>query len=139
MAEGTAEFSLQVIASNRVFYSDKAQQLIVECGNGKVGLLAHHEAVILATVPGELSIQKRDGKWIHVVAGNGSLVFANNRCTVLVDTCETQEELDRRRAQEALERAQERMRQKQSIREYNLTQAAMARALSRLKFKDKYN
>ena len=40
---------------------------------------------------------------------------------------------DRIRAQEALERAKERLRQKQSISEYYSTRAAMARALVRLK------
>ena len=54
-------------------------------------------------------------------------------------TCSiTQEELDARRAKESLERAKERMRQKQSIREYYMSQASMARALARLQFKDKH-
>ena len=44
----------------------------------------------------------------------------------------------RRRAKEALERAQERLRQKQSIQEYHMTQAAMARALTRLKETEKF-
>ena len=42
------------------------------------------------------------------------------------------------RAKEALERAQERLRQKQSIQEYHMTQAAMARALTRLKETEKF-
>ena len=37
------------------------------------------------------------------------------------------------RARQALERAQEQLRQKQSIREYYMSKASMARALSRLK------
>lgn len=41
------------------------------------------------------------------------MIFSNNQAEVLVDTCETQEELDARRAKESLERAKERMRQKQ--------------------------
>ena len=51
---------------------------------------------------------------------------------------ETQEELDARRAKESLERAKERMRQKQSIHEYYMSQASMARALARLYLKDKH-
>ena len=39
----------------------------------------------------------------------------------------------RRRAKEALERAQERLRQKQSIQEYYHTKASLARAMNRLK------
>ena len=41
-------------------------------------------------------------------------------------------------AKKSLERAKERMRQKQSIREYYMSQASMARALARLQFKDKH-
>ena len=48
------------------------------------------------------------------------------------------EEIDRIRAQEALERAKERLRQKQSISEYYSTRAAMARALVRLKETEKF-
>lgn len=130
-------FFLRVIASNKVFYRDRAISLTVQALDGEQQFLAHHDQIIMAVEPGELKIVTRDGETISVVAGFGSLVFANNRATVLVDTCETAEELDERRAKEALEKAEERMRQKQSVEEYRLTQAAMARALSRLKFKGK--
>ena len=53
--------------------------------------------------------------------------------TLLADTVERPEEIDIKRAKEAKERAEERMRQKQSIREYYQTQEALNRALSRLK------
>ncbi len=137
MAEQQTTFFLRVIASDKVFYAKKAKQLIVNTKNGRIGFLPHHAQMILAVDPGELEIQTAEDEWIRVVAGYGSMVFANNRATVLVETCETPDEVDLRRAEEALERAQERLRQKQSLQEYHLTQAAMARALSRLKFKDK--
>lgn len=137
MAEKHEGFYLRVIAADKNFYEDYAKQLIVNTTDGEQGFLRHHAQIILAIEPGELDIQKMDGTWIQVVSGYGSMVFANNRATVLVDTCETQEELDQRRAREALERAEERLRQKQSIVEYKLSQAAMARALSRLRFKGK--
>ena len=38
-----------------------------------------------------------------------------------------------KRAEEAKERAEEQLRQKQSIQEYYLSQASMARAMTRLK------
>ncbi|SEA17492.1 F-type H+-transporting ATPase subunit epsilon [Lachnospiraceae bacterium NK3A20] len=133
----TNAFYLRVIATDKTFYKGYAKDLIIQTLDGELSFLAHHEECIVALSPGELDIQKDDGSWIHVVAGYGSMTFANNRAVVLVDTCETEEELDARRAEEALERARERLRQKQSLREYRMTQAAMARALSRLKFKGK--
>ena len=51
-----------------------------------------------------------------------------------VDTLETKEEMDIRRAEEAKERAEEELRQKQSYMEYKKSQAALARALGRLEF-----
>ena len=43
------------------------------------------------------------------------------------------EEIDVRRAEEAKQRAEERLRQKQSIHEYYHSRAALARAMARLK------
>jgi F-type H+-transporting ATPase subunit epsilon len=50
---------------------------------------------------------------------------------------ERPEDIDVNRAKEALEIAKERMRQRNSIAEYKMSQAAMARALSRLKASQK--
>ena len=57
----------------------------------------------------------------------------NNRVSVLVNTAERPEDIDVKRAEEAKERAEERLRQKQSIQEYHLSQASLARAMARLK------
>ena len=59
--------------------------------------------------------------------------MVNNRATVIVDTCEYPEEIDLRRAEEAKERAEEQLRQKQSIAEYHISKASLARAMTRLK------
>ena len=47
-------------------------------------------------------------------------------------------EIDAERAKRAMERAQERLRQKQSLQEYHLSQAALSRAMSRLSMSSKY-
>lgn len=137
MAEVKSTFFLRVIAAEKVFFSGLARNLIIQTVDGQLSFLAHHQEMMAALNPGELQIQDEEGNWISAIAGFGSMVFANNRATVLVETCEKPEEIDKKRAEEALERAKERMRQKQSQREYHMTQAAMARALSRLSLKDK--
>ena len=62
----------------------------------------------------------------------------NNRVKMLVDTAELPEDIDLRRAQEAKERAEEQLRQKQSIVEHSHSEASLARALTRLRIKEKY-
>ena len=114
-----AAFWLKVIASDHVFYNGNCESLVVPAHDGEVGILPHREAMILAIQEGELRFR---------VPGENQY-----RETVVVDTAERPEDIDEVRARQALERAQEQLRQKQSIREYYMSKASMARALSRLK------
>ena len=65
--------------------------------------------------------------------GMGFVEIVNNRVTLLVETAEHPEEIDIARAREAKERAEEQLRQKQSIQEYYHTQASLSRAMARLR------
>ena len=112
-------FWLKVIASDHVFYNGNCESLVVPAHDGEVGILPHREAMILAIQEGELRFR---------VPGENQY-----REAVVVDTAERPEDIDEVRARQALERAQEQLRQKQSIREYYMSKASMARALSRLK------
>ena len=96
-------FGLKIIASDRVFYEGMARMEIEE------------------------------GNWVEVALGRGFAEVVNNRVTLLVDTAEKPEEIDIRHAQEQKERAEERIRQKQSIQEYYHSQASLARAMNRLR------
>ena len=134
-----SKFYLKVISSNRIFYEGFCTCLIIPSVDGEKAIMAHHEEVIVAVDNGEMRMQKEEGgEWSYAVLGKGFCMVANNRVTVLADTVERPEEVDANRAKEALERAQERLRQKQSIQEYHMTQAAMARALTRLKVTEKF-
>jgi len=116
-----SKFYLKVISSNRIFYEGFCTCLIIPSVDGEKAIMAHHEEVIVAVDNGEMRMQKEEGgEWSYAVLGKGFCMVANNR------------------VKEALERAQERLRQKQSIQEYHMTQAAMARALTRLKETEKF-
>ena len=134
-----SKFYLKVISSIRIFYEGFCTCLIIPSVDGEKAIMAHHEEVIVAVDNGEMRMQKEEGgEWSYEVVGKGFCMVANNRVTVLADTVERPEEVDANRPKEALERAQERLRQKQSIQEYHMTQAAMARALTRLKETEKF-
>ena len=134
-----SKFYVKIISSNRIFYEGFCHCLIIPAVDGEQAIMAHHEETIIAVQNGEMRMQKEEGgEWFYAVLGKGFCMAANNRVTVLADTVERPEEVDVNRAKEALERAQERLRQKQSIQEYHTTQAAMARALTRLKETEKF-
>lgn len=127
-------FWLKIVASDHTFYNGNCETLVVPAHDGEMGILPHHETMILAVQEGELRFRvSGETQWREAIVGRGIVQVANNRVTMLVDTAERPEDIDEVRAREALERAEEQLRQKQSLREFKMTQASMARALSRLK------
>jgi F-type H+-transporting ATPase subunit epsilon len=134
-----SEFYLKVIASDKTFFSGHAECLIVPALDGQYAILAHHENVVVAVRPGEAYCKRTDGTWVEVIVGSGFVQCSNNRTTLLVESAERPEDIDEVRAREAMEQAQEELRQKQSIQEYRISQAALARAVSRLKGKNQNN
>ena len=129
-----SSFSLRIIASDHVFYDGSCEILTVPAHDGPASILAHHEAMMMATQEGEVRFRPAGStEWQEAVVGIGIVQVVNNRALMVVDSAERPEEIDVRRAQEALERAEEQMRQKQSLQEFKMSQASMARALSRLK------
>ena len=130
----TNTFYLKVIAANRVFYSGRCRSIIVPEFDGQKGILAHHEDMVIAVDEGEMRFQPEGSdNWEYAVVGMGFVEIVNNRVTLLVETAEHPEEIDIARAREAKERAEEQLRQKQSIQEYYHSRASLARAMTRLK------
>lgn len=130
-------FFLDVLASDRKFFRGKVSALVIPCEDGEKEILAHHEDMLIAVTSGEMRAQLEDGQWTRAICGPGFAQVVNNRVTLLVETALLPEEVDIQRAKRAKEEAQEQLRQKQSIQEYNASQAALARALSRLKYGEK--
>ncbi len=132
-------FKLKVIASNKIFFDGDVQSLVVpHVDGGLEGFLAHHENCIFPIDFGEMKIVYSEGKTINAFVGNGFLEFLNNEATLLCISAELPQEIDERRANEAKERAQEELRQRNSILEYHHSQANLARAMERLKVKNKH-
>ncbi|MBR1478719.1 MAG: ATP synthase F1 subunit epsilon [Lachnospiraceae bacterium] len=129
-----ATFSLKVLAADKKFYTGRCNALIVPALDGELEIMSHHEDMVIATKEGTMRFKESDdSEWRYAVVGLGFVHIANNRVTYLVDTAERPEDIDRVRAERAKERAEEQMRQKQSIAEYHVSQASLARAMVRLK------
>ena len=126
-------FGLKIIASDKVFYEGRCRNLIIPAPDGEVGLLPHHENMVIAIEVGIARMEVEAGVWNEIAVGTGFAEIVNNRVTLLVDTAERPEDIDVRRAQEQKERAEEQMRQKRSIQQYYHTQASLARAMNRLR------
>ena len=127
-------FYLKVISANRIFFSVRCESIVVPEFDGEKEILAHHENMVIAINRGDMRFKPEgENEWQEAVVGMGLVEIMNNRVTLLVETAERPEEIDIARAQEAKERAEEQMRQKQSIHEYYHSRASLARAMARIK------
>ena len=126
-------FGLKIIASDRVFYEGRCRKLVIPAPDGEKGILPNHENMVIAVKIGMARMEIEEGNWVEVALGRGFAEVVNNRVTLLVETAEHPEEIDIARAREAKERAEEQLRQKQSIQEYYHSRASLARAMTRLK------
>lgn len=130
-------FQVNILAADRPFYEGPCESLVVPTNTGLFGVLAHHSNVICAVVPGTLTY-KLPGQPARIAAvSEGLIKIENNRVLILVDTAERPEDIDANRAKRAADEAKEAMLQKRSIQEYHSAQAHLARAISRLRVKDR--
>lgn len=90
-----------------------------------------HESVVIAVVPGEIRINTGK-KWVLCSVTEGFVEVRPEDTIMFTQAAEWPEEIDVKRAERARERAEERLRQRQSAEEYRRSKIALARAMARL-------
>ena len=128
-----ATFPVQFLAADRPFYEGECVSLVLPTITGMYGIMAHHRNMITAIIPGMMRYQLPGEPEQMAAVSAGLVKVENGEVLILVDSAERPEEIDRARAEAARERAEERLRQKLSMRDYYNSKAALARALARLK------
>ncbi len=131
-------FRLDVLEAERVFFKGECVSLVIPKDDGLYGIQANHHNTIVPVKPGVMKITTPDGTEIEAAVSSGIVKVENNWVLVLVETAELPEEIDVNRARRAEAAAKEAILQKRSIREFNEAQAHLARAVSRLRVKDRY-
>jgi len=125
-------FQLNILAPDKAFFSGEAEQIVFDTPKGRIGLMADHMAMLASVAEGLLEICV-DGKWQTAAVGQGFAEVGSGVADLFVDTVEWAEDIDIVRARQALERASERMGSDISHTEFLRSQAAMSRALARLR------
>lgn len=131
-------FKLDIIASDHVFFSGECDELVFPGLDGSFGILPNHQPMITCLSAGELKYRIGD-QWFEAAVSDGFVEIMPKFVNILADTVEKPEDIDIKRAEAAKQRAEERLRQKQSIQQYYHTQAALNRAMNRLKLSSHRN
>lgn len=125
-------FSLEILTPDRQFFAGKVESMVLPIIDGEYGVQPGHEPVVTIVAPGTLRYLV-DGQWHLAAVTSGIAEIMPEYTVLLLSAAEHPEEIDRSRADAAKSRAEERLRQKTSIQEHLNSQAALSRAIARIK------
>ena len=128
-------FHLRILAPERTFYDGACASLTVPTIDGMYGVMAQHEDVVIAIVPGKLTLRDADGVEQIAAVSEGVLKMEHGEALVLGDSIERPEEIDLHRAEEMAAEARAELKAKRSAQEQAIANARIARAISRIHVK----
>lgn len=99
-------FQLDIVTPEKTIFSDTVEDVYLPGSEGEMGILTMHAALVAPLKPGELRYQK-DGKVEELAVGEGFVEVADNKVAVLIDLAIGEEDINERKAEEAIKRAQE--------------------------------
>lgn len=132
-----SKFMLNITASDGEFYQGDCDSLTLPTSDGVYGVQAGHSPVLVALHMGMLHFANGEQS-CDVLVGDGIAEVTPSYVMVLADSAERPEDIDKNRAEAARIRAEERLRHKQSMREYYQSKIALNRAMQRLQAAAKY-
>lgn len=104
-----ATFHLSIVTPEETVFDETVTSIVVPGAKGYLGVMAHHAPLISPLIPGKLTIILPNDEEVVMAVSGGFIEVANNRATILADAAEMADEIDKKRALEALERAKKRL------------------------------
>jgi F-type H+-transporting ATPase subunit epsilon len=130
---------LIVVTPERQLLREKVVEVTIPGLDGELGVLPGHAPLITELGIGELHYQpEAGGKPVSLAIVQGFAEVLPDRVTVLAETAERAAEIDLKRAESALERAQKRIAQPDSNIDWSRAAVALQRALIRIQVARKY-
>jgi F-type H+-transporting ATPase subunit epsilon len=127
-----ATIRLEVVTPERTVLEDDADIVIARGAEGDLGILHGHEPLITPLATGEL-MYRADGEEHHLAVSGGFLEVRPDKVVVLADVAERSDEIDRQRAEEARERAEQRLSESRGTELEAQAAAELQKALLRLR------
>ncbi len=129
------EINIEIITPSKTAFLGKVKSISLPGTLGNFQVLFNHAPLLSKLEIGKITVKDLNDVEVEYTTGGGNVEVLNNKILVLVESFESKEEIDVERAKRSLERAKERLanRNKEKIDEVR-AQAALARALNRLKF-----
>jgi F-type H+-transporting ATPase subunit epsilon len=131
------ELMLEIVSPEKMVFSGKIEEVTIPGTEGEFGVLRGHEAFLSSVDIGELNFLK-DGKKTYYAVNTGYAEVTSGKVTVLIETAERSDHIDKERALKAKDNAEARLGQlTKEDAEYEIMRGALARAIARISVAEK--
>ena len=126
-----SKLTLEIVTPEGLLLRDEVDEVIAPGSEGYFGVRPGHTPLMAALGLGEVSYRK-EGAWRRLTCFSGWCEVMPDRVNVLAEIGERAEDIDVGRAEQALRRAEERLRMIKDEQGYSEVHLAYVRAVTRL-------
>lgn len=123
---------IEIVTPFGIIYKDEIDFFKAPAIDGEIGILPGHAPLVTGLEIGTLYIKKGEEE-INIAISEGFIEVKPSNINVVVRTAELSEEIDVERARRAKERAEKRLAKRDNSIDYARAEAALKRAMARLK------
>lgn len=124
-------FYLRIITPDRMFYEGDVDMVEFNTTEGEIGVLPGHIPLTVIIKPGILVITEKDGEREAALHAGFAEILPEG-ITILAEIVEWPNEIDVHRAEEAMNRAKERLQSKTPETDVLRAETALLRAMARI-------
>ena len=130
------KFSVEIVTPIKVLNQENVNYIRCPGLDGSFGIMKHHREGVIALDVGEIKIKTDDTVEWYATSG-GFAEIGSTKVELLLESIEKSNEIDVKRAAEALERAKDRKNNTQEKIDNIRLEASLTRAMNRLRISKK--
>lgn len=126
-----AKFHLQIITPDRTFFDEEIEMVVLRTVEGDLGILKNHIPLVTPLSVGKVKLIS-NGETREAAIAGGFVHVDREKTVVITDAAEWPEEIDIERANEAKERAENRLKANKNDIDTLRAEIALKKALNRM-------
>lgn len=123
---------VDIVSAEEEIFSGQAEMVFAPAAMGEVGITPRHAPLLSKLTAGDVRVQTKAGHQEFFFVSGGILEVQPHVVTVLADTAIRAKDLDEAKAEEAKQRAEKALADKQSDIDYAKAQAELIEAMAQL-------
>jgi len=127
---------LDVVSPEGLVYQDTVDEVSLPTPNGEISILPHHVSLFTKMSDGIITVRKNAKESIIATVG-GFVEIGDNTVVILTDHAIKAENIQIARSQEAIKRAEEVMKKKESDVDFIIAEKELQKSILELKVADK--